>query len=298
MAPNTFHVAHVNGRRLTEAAEAIHYGLLEAGYDSVLTTSLEQLHAFPDRRKVIFALRLDALLREHFPSADWREIIADRDIVYNPKQLRDDLVDRTYEIGEIIAERTIWDSSITNIRRLRKRDARQAVFVPLGYVDALRRIPRADYATDVMFFGRVTPRRERVLRALRESGLKCDFYDQHRRIWGRERDELIGRSRIIVNIYADDDKHFEAFRVSYLLTNGKCVVSENSEDPAESLYAEAAVFCDYDQIVETCGRYAADDRLLREREEIAVEMMRSLRQAAILHEVLAPASSDQTSAVY
>jgi hypothetical protein len=285
MSPAKFQVCVLNySSGFREVAEAIHYGLLEAGYDSVLT-GIYQIRKFPDRRKVIFASQLGKFLRRRFPEIDWREIIRDDDIVYNAGQLREELID-AQETDEILRERVIWDFSARNVEFLQRRGCRQATLVPLGTVSELQRIPRREYDADVMFYGVANIRRSAVLDRLKASGLRCRFFDQRSPIWGEERDDLIGRTKIILNIHFYEYKIFEILRAFYPLMNGKCLVSENGLDMNELLYRDAAVFCDYDRLVETCVRIAADDTLLHAQEERAINSMSSLRQSDILLRVL------------
>lgn len=122
----------------------------------------------------------------------------------------------------------VWDFSETNIRRLHAlRFAKKLVWSPIGYVPELSRIPqnhdREDI--DVLFYGSLNPRRARILDTLKASGLrvlhKFDCY-------GPERDALISRSKVVLNIHYYETGVFEWIRVLYLLANQKAVVSENS----------------------------------------------------------------------
>jgi hypothetical protein len=48
--------------------------------------------------------------------------------------------------------------------------------------------------------------------------------------YGEERDALIARARIVLNVHYYESKVFEVVRVSYLLANRKCVLSESGSD--------------------------------------------------------------------
>jgi hypothetical protein len=282
-----FHVVvlnYVDG--FLEGAEAIHHGLLEAGYDSILTTGMKQFKEFPKRRRIIFASKLGKLIRQAFPGTDWREVIDDSDIIFNTEQLRENLL-IAHELDEILTERTVWDYSTCNMDFLRSRACRNAILVPLGTVEHLRRIPRAKYDADVMFYGTTNERRRVILDELRRSGLVCRFFDQHLRIWGKERDELIGRTKIIVNIHFYSLKIFEVFRTFYPLVNGKCLISEDGVDGNQRFYQDGTLFCSYDRIVENVIRVANDNSLLEQQEQRAVSSIRQLRQADILKDALA-----------
>jgi len=69
-------------------------------------------------------------------------------------------------------------------------------------------------------------------------------------IWGDERDNLIYRSKIVLNIHYYETKIFEIIRISHLLANRAFVISEDSN--ATSIYADLVggyVECAYAEIV-------------------------------------------------
>ncbi|MFT4037597.1 MAG: hypothetical protein QM692_05405 [Thermomicrobiales bacterium] len=284
--PDAFHVSVLNAPQLLqEAAEAIHFGLQDAGYDSVLASGVRQFHDHPGRRKIILAPKLGRVLREAFPGQDWRTLITPRDIVYNAEQLRPDLPD-AHEMTDIFRERVIWDYSTANIAFLEQFGCPEARFVPLGYVRQLERIPRREPDADVMFYGSTNPRRQAILDALRGAGLVCRFHDQHNRVYGKERDALIAGARVILNLHYYRLSIFEVVRAFYPLINGKCVVSEDGPDGNQRLYQDAVVFTPYEAIVDTVVQLARDDARRRQQEAQAAAAMRQLPQAAILRRVL------------
>lgn len=286
MPSDEYNVVLVNNPQgLTEAAEAIYYGLLEAGHNAVLTRGLTGLQSFPERRRIVFGVYLGRLLRERMPKVHWSSIIRERDIIYNSEQLRDVVVER-YEITSMLASRTVWDYSSRNVEFLIDLGCPNPVLVPLGSVQALKRITLSEPDADVMFYGLINPRRSKILEALQDEGVLCRIHGKSNPVWGQTRDELIGRTKVILNVHFYDYKIFEAFRLNYLLLNGCCVVSENGLDPVENLYEKAAVFCPYDQLVQTCLQYVRDSALRQAQSARAIEAMANIRQADILFQVL------------
>jgi hypothetical protein len=121
----------------------------------------------------------------------------------------------------------VWDYSPENITFLKDHGiaARQ---VPLGYHQSLEQIPRGrTLDTDVLFYGSLCDRRRAVLEQLsRDTSITIrSLFD----VYGKDRDECIARSRIILNIHFYDTRILEAVRISYLLNNRRFVVSELSE---------------------------------------------------------------------
>jgi len=121
----------------------------------------------------------------------------------------------------------IWDYSEENVGFLRQRGL-SARHVPVGYHESLEQIPRGvPKEIDVLFYGSGGERRQRVLNAIAENPdikVRALFG-----VYGKQRDDYISRSKIIINVHFYSAKIFEAVRVSYLLNNGCCIVSEASE---------------------------------------------------------------------
>jgi len=82
---------------------------------------------------------------------------------------------------------------------------------------------------------------------------------------GPTRDELIARSKVVLNVHSFESPIFEQVRVSHLLNNGRCVVTEDSP---YNPYREMAVTTTYDQIVDRCIELLSNDA---ERERLAGE---------------------------
>ncbi len=77
-------------------------------------------------------------------------------------------------------------------------------------------------------------------------------------VYGEDRDALIARARLVLNVHFYESKIFEIVRVSYLLANGACVVSENGSDLFEKQFSSAVAFAPYDQLADTCLRLLTD----------------------------------------
>lgn len=146
----------------------------------------------------------------------------------------------------------IWDYSSFNMQKLREAGAERVVHCPIGYHKSMTFIKPAPIEDiDVLFYGSVNPRRREVLEALDKAGIKVEVIFG---VYGKERDAYIARSKIVLNIHHMNESIFEIFRVSHLLANRKCVVSEDGGKDAElEVFAHKATTCvSRDKIVETC----------------------------------------------
>lgn len=98
-----------------------------------------------------------------------------------------------------------------------------------------------------------------MLRALVESGIKCEFFFEG--IYGEDRDKLIARAKIIINMHRVHNHPLEVVRINYLLANKCFVISERGNDEAESaFYEDALVFADHKDLVSKCIEYLTKDR--------------------------------------
>jgi hypothetical protein len=121
----------------------------------------------------------------------------------------------------------VWDYSEENIRFLKEQGI-DALHLPIGYHQSLEQVPQGLLKDiDVLFFGSVGERRQKILNILlQEKKVRLHALFG---VYGRERDEFIARSKIILNVHFYPTRIFEAVRISYLLNNRCFVVSEESE---------------------------------------------------------------------
>jgi hypothetical protein len=154
---------------------------------------------------------------------------------------------------------------------------REPHHVPLGHATVLERIPPKDEDVDMLFYGIYNERRLAPLRRLTERGRKVLHV---REVYGKERDELVARARIVLNIHFYEQSRLEVARCFYLLANGRFVLSEASPDADETGLAGGIAFAPYERLEETCSWYLehpaerasvaeAGRRILRERSQAA-----------------------------
>ena len=164
----------------------------------------------------------------------------------------------------------VWDYSERGVQEWQQHGV-EAKFVPVGYTPNLTRIPKAKLEDiDVSFFGWMTPKRWRLAEDLQAAGLKIHFSNG---TFGGARDEIISRSKVCLNVHHDQRYRFEIVRVSYLLANSKCVVSEIAED--QSLYPELCLTVAYDKLVEACRNLVFNDRERKAAEKMGFDSIRT-----------------------
>jgi hypothetical protein len=263
---------YVHSEAFREVAETVHCGLLGLGHDSILTTQTDA----PDRRHIILGSNLLPVYPVPVPADS---------ILYNLEQVFPGAPWLSPKLLDLFRQYAVWYYSRRNIEQLETLGIAKVKHLPIGYVPQLARIPQCDEEIDVLFVGSINERRKRILLQLRERGINvnADFG-----VYGAERDRLISRSRLVLNMHYYEGKVFEIVRVSYLLANRRFVVSERGRDSEEeSAFANGVAFADYDGLVDACAVYLqrADER--RRIADLGFEIMSRRNEADYLKSVLA-----------
>jgi len=192
-------------------------------------------------------------------------------VVYNTEQIESGSSFDSTGYRGLLEDHPVWDYSARNVERLARALKHGRIHhVPVGYVPELTRIERREPEDiDVLFYGSLNERRQRVITALEAAGarVRCAFG-----VYGAERDRLIARSRLVLNLHYFPTNIFEMIRVSYLLANRAAVVSECSpETEIVPELKDAVAFAPYERIVETCLSLLRDDAARRALTERALE---------------------------
>jgi hypothetical protein len=230
-----------------EVAESIHHGLSALGHDSVLTTE----GRLPGRQHLV----LGANLLTAYPLALGQDAI-----LYNLEQVTPGSHWFRQQDIDLFRRCRMWDYSPKNVVALEALGVKVERVLPVGYAPELTRIRFTEPRDiDVLFFGSINLRRRLVINRMRAAGLKVHAVSG---VYGQERDALIGRSKLLLNVHFYESKILEIVRVSYLLANRCAVLSETGADPYEEAALTGGVaFAPYEKLVEeACALVAAPAR--------------------------------------
>jgi hypothetical protein len=179
----------------------------------------------------------------------------------------------------LLAATEVWDYDPSNLQTLTQIGVKKAKLLPIGFHEKLATIPCGDEDIDVLFYGRLSERRAAILDSLKS---KCSVSTLDTK-FAYERDQWIARAKIVLNIHFYPSQLAEQVRVSYLLNNAKCVVSEQSDsDPL----AEWCAVAPYDRLVETCLNLLANPQEREQLIALAREGFRSRPMADYLKAIL------------
>lgn len=144
-----------------------------------------------------------------------------KSIVYNFEQAGSPQA-IAWEYLKLLADNTVWEYSAANAAR----SAHVDYLVPFGYHKALEQVPQdIPKDIDVLVYGSMNPRRQRILTQLKDMGIK---YTSIFNVYGAQLDAYLARAKLVLNIHFYEAAIFEQLRVGYCVANNIPVISEIS----------------------------------------------------------------------
>lgn len=275
---------YVHSHAFDEVALSLHEALIEIGHECKIVTSSMQCRG----RTIILGANLLAMCSHFIDSWDLPKDL----VIYNLEQIMEGSPWITNEYLDLLRGRhgnanllrskhriEVWDYAQSNIDALKLLGI-EARLVPVGYMPGLTRIEKREEDIDVLHVGSVTERRMKIINELATRGVKVHFVFG---VYGAERDALVARSKIVLNVHFYESKVFEIVRCSYMMANRKCVVSESGIGGDE--FIDGICFRDYDDIVGNVVELLDSPRRL-DIERKAFEIFSGMSQAEYLRAVL------------
>jgi len=262
---------YLHSEAFREVGETLQGAASALGHDAVLTTEL----SLPGRRHIVLGSNLLAGMGVR---------PAPGSILYNLEQVQAGSSWMRPQLLELFREFPVWDYSARNVDRWVELGVPRPRCVPIGTIPEMTRIPSRAAEIDVLFYGSMNERRQKIIDALRARGVRVEAVFG---AYGAPRDHLISVSRLILNLHYYEARVFEIVRVSYLLANRRAVVSERGADPQEEAEFEPGVaFAAYAELVDRCVDLLArpDERARLADEGHAIMSRRSA--SAYLQEAL------------
>jgi hypothetical protein len=265
---------YLHSEAFREVAETIDYGLASLGHDSLITTE-----GYLDGRQHIV---LGSNLLPAHPIT-----LSPDAILYNLEQIKGNPIALSRSIIEIFKRHTVWDYSPANAAALSELGVTVKRILPIGYTKQHTRIKRAPALDiDVLFVGSMNARRKTIIEAMRISGLNAVTAFG---VYGAERDALIARSKVLLNMHYYDAKIFEIVRISYYLANKCTVLSERSASQIDdSAFDGGIVFSDYGGLTGKARELCEKPALRRSVALRGFEIMKTRKIEKFLSEALQP----------
>ncbi|CAN5533072.1 hypothetical protein BH11PSE7_BH11PSE7_11200 [soil metagenome] len=266
---------YIHSQAFSEVAESLHHGLLSLGHDSLLTTEGN----LPGRQHIV----LGSNLLPGFAMPLARDVI-----LYNLEQVQLGSPWFKPPLLALFRQYRMWDYSERNALALRTLGVNVSRVVPIGYVPELTRIEAApEQDIDVLFVGSMNPRRQAVVDQMGALGLRVGAAFG---VYGKDRDALIARARLQLNVHHYDAKVLEMVRISYLLANRCAVLSEHSSNRAEDAALEEGVaFADYAGLAQRARDLIDAPQALEQLRQKGFEIMQARPTGDYLRVALAAA---------
>jgi hypothetical protein len=261
-----------------EVALALHHGFEALGIHAPLVTRIEDVQGTP----VVVGVNLIGRFVDTLKVADQ---LPEDAILFNLEQIDRNSPWMTDAYLELLKRFRVWDYSPYNVVRLQGMGIVVEGVCGIGHVKELERIDQSvEEDIDVLFYGGLNDRRVAILDALRTRGLNVVVAAN---CYGEARDQLVARAKVVLNIHFYEAKVLEMVRISYLLANGQCVVSETGVDrEEEAIFQDAIAFRPYAELVDACVDLVQD---APQRERIAAQaksLFSSMKQSDFLAERL------------
>ena len=266
---------YIHAQVFHEIEAAVFFSLSHLGYD--VTNSVNEFSK--DRRNIVFGMH-------HCPVDVVRHDIPKDTIIYSLEQMKDspECVRwcRKYRNLEV------WDYSMRNTEVLKQAGVEKIKHFEIGYVPEItyfqRNVPQ-ERDIDILAYMSPSPRRVKIMEQF-EKNPNINF--KHvQSVYGDERDELIKRAKLVINLHNNDNRIFEMVRVSHLIQNRIPVLAEVNPDTDFPKHMEGTVFTStYENFVDTAIELLKDEDKLEEQAEKGLEIFKKFPMTKFLEEVL------------
>ena len=247
-----------------DVAENLNNGLKNIGHDSMIRYSPD-----PNRKNIIFGSNL----LKYYPIP-----IPDNSILYNLEQIENG--DKTWVNPEFIKlhqSHTTWDFCEYNAKAFSDIGVKVDAVLPMGYVDQATKIPEIEEKDiDAVLIAGHSERRNAMMMELQRRGLKVFHIFP---LYGKERDKVISRTKVLLNIQTIQPKILEIVRMVHYLANKCAVVSEKgcNFNEYQDIYGDAISFADYDKFADVVVDLCENDEKRKKLASAGFEIFRKQR---------------------
>jgi len=264
---------YIHSLAFIELGELLLYSLQDLGFQAQL--QFNQID--PDGRNILIGC--------HLLDANYIQSIPKSTVILNTEQIYADSTDWSGPIFEWAKHFETWDYSERNILKFNELGLGLTRHLKIGFQKELARIPKINTQDiDVLFYGSMNERRLAIINDLKAAGLKVHTAFG---IYGSERDQLISRSKLVLNHHFYESQIFEIVRVFYLLTNSIAVVGEvNPTSSIDPIYLNGIFASPYENLISACKQLVQDNSLRKRFEVRAYETISQYPQKRFTAELL------------
>lgn len=266
-------VNYIHSEAFTELAELITYGLEDLGH-TVLQT-----------KNKTYSNSINIIIGCHLLNKSLISQVPKNSIIINTEQIYNDDAKWNANIYDWINSFTSWDYSDRNILKFNSLGMSHVQHLKIGFHKKLVRIPKANNQDiDVLFYGSIGDRRRLVLDQIKKLGLNVNAVFG---VYGEARDQLISRSKIVINIHHFNSKIFEIVRTFYLMTNSKAIVAEvDTQTSIDEMYKNGVYPAAYELLAYKCQYLLTNEKERIKLEEQSFETISKLNQSDFLQPLI------------
>jgi len=264
---------YIHSYAFMELGELIFFSLKELGYQaSIGFNNLE-----PNDKNILIGC--------HLLDPSYINQVPKSTIILNTEQIYNDTTSWNSNIFEWVKSFEVWDYSERNIEKLKSLDVDRVKLLKIGYQKELRRINiSADKDIDILFYGSINERRAEIINELIKRGLRVKTLFG---VYGKERDEWIGRSQLVLNLHFYNSHIFEVVRVFYLLSNSIAVIGEvNDSTSIDSLCKDGIYVSRYEELVDSCLKLINENSLIQKIQFDAFNSISKCQQKFYTQQIL------------
>lgn len=212
-------------------------------------------------------------------------------IIINFEQMYQESPHLTPEYIKLLKKYEVWDYNEHNFKWLKDNLNITSKILKIGYeqefeIPKLLALTEIKEDIDVLFYGHLNERRLAILTELQKRFPDKNICFRSNNLWAKERDEHILRAKIVLNLHLYDAKLFEYPRVSFLLNNGKFVISETSTNDSEYQFLKnALVICEYDKVCDMVEKYLFDSVSRRQIADMGYDIFKQQKSSVPLPEL-------------
>ena len=261
----------------TEAALCLRDALRAAGYRSEIFLNKT------DAERVTIVL---GALPPHLPAVD--QLDARRTVIFNFEQLASAPSVTGTQYAAWLRRWLVADYHSSNVDWLRAMSGgvQQVVELPLAPSASIAFRPELPYepTVDVLFYGTLNPRREEMLRRIRDAGMTVETVAG---AFGEELAPAIKRARLVLHVHFYETGLFPVARILQPVAQGVPIVCETSVFSQLSDWSPSGiVFAPYDALVQSCRELLDDEAQRVQRARRAQEFAATLDVAASIERLL------------
>lgn len=266
---------YIHSNVFHEIEAAVYFTLQKMGHD--VTNSINDFAE--DRRNIVFGMH-------HCPVDIVRHDIPKDTIVYSLEQMRD--TPECIRWCRKYRGLEVWDYSKRNVDVLQKAGVENIKHVQIGYVPEITYFERnkpEERDIDILAYMSPSPRRLQIMNQFAED--KNINFVAVQSTYGDDRDNLIKRAKMVINLHNHENEIFEIIRVSHLIQNKVPVLTERNSTTEFPEYMEGTVnTATYEKFVEKAYELLKNPEQLDKQAEQGFEIFKKSPMEKFLKEVL------------